>query len=135
MSYSLDDFVSINPDTPNVNTFFQKIGKSFLVFPWEEGGAILEKKGRGIEMKDLIELRREFHRYPESGWTEFRTTVRIIEELHSLGIPVRWGREIHDPERMLGLPEEGVLEACWQRALEATGRPDLLAPMRGGFSG
>ena len=86
-------------------------------------------------MKDLIQLRREFHRYPEPGWTEFRTTVRIIEELHSLGIPVRWGREIHDPERMLGLPEEGVLEACWQRALEETGRPDLLAPMRGGFTG
>jgi len=35
--------------------------------------------------QELIALRREFHRYPESGWTEFRTTVRIIEELEKLG--------------------------------------------------
>ena len=31
--------------------------------------------------QELIALRREFHRWPESGWTEFRTTARIIEEL------------------------------------------------------
>ena len=31
-------------------------------------------------MNDLVALRREFHTYPEAGWTEFRTTVRIIEE-------------------------------------------------------
>ena len=86
-------------------------------------------------MKDPIELRREFHRYPESGWTEFRTTVRILEELQALGIPVRWGRQIHDPARMLGLPEPQALEACWQRAAEETGREDLLTPMRGGFTG
>lgn len=86
-------------------------------------------------MKDPIALRREFHRYPEAGWTEFRTTVRIIEELQALGIPVRWGREIHDPARILGLPENEILERCWQRALEETGREDLLGPMRGGFTG
>ena len=86
-------------------------------------------------MKDPIELRREFHRHPEPGWTEFRTTVRIIEELQTLGIPVRWGREIHDPGRMLGLPAAERLEGCWQRALEETGREDLLSPMRGGFTG
>ena len=28
--------------------------------------------------QDLIDLRRDLHRYPESGWTEFRTTARII---------------------------------------------------------
>ena len=28
----------------------------------------------------LVKLRREFHRYPEPGWLEYRTTVRIIEE-------------------------------------------------------
>ena len=32
----------------------------------------------------LTALRREFHRYPEAGWTEFRTTDRIIEELEKL---------------------------------------------------
>ena len=34
--------------------------------------------------RELTALRREFHQYPESGWTEFRTTVRIVEELERL---------------------------------------------------
>ena len=45
--------------------------------------------------QDLIDLRRDLHRYPESGWTEFRTTARIITELEKLGLPVRWGRQPH----------------------------------------
>lgn len=83
----------------------------------------------------LIALRREFHRYPESGWTEFRTTARIVEELQHAGIPVRWGRELHVPEKMCGLPERAVLDACFARALAETDRPDLLGPMEGGFTG
>ena len=88
-----------------------------------------------VTEQELIALRREFHQYPESGWTEFRTTVRIIEELQKLGLPVRYGREIHAPEKMFGLPEKSVLEACWQRAAEETGRHDLLEAMRGGYTG
>lgn len=85
--------------------------------------------------QDLIALRREFHTYPESGWTEFRTTVRIIEELEKLGLPVRYGREIHAPEKMFGLPSAEMLESCWKRAAEETDRRDLLEVMRGGFTG
>lgn len=83
----------------------------------------------------LISLRREFHMYPEAGWTEFRTTARIIEELTSDGIPVRWGSELHSREHMLGLPSDDILEQAWQRALIHTGRDDLLTPMRGGYTG
>ena len=50
--------------------------------------------------QELIALRREFHRYPESGWTEFRTTARIIEELEKLGLPVWYGQQIHKKEEM-----------------------------------
>lgn len=86
-------------------------------------------------MKDLIALRREFHRYPESAWTEFGTTARIIEEMQSLGISVRWGKALHMPENMYGLPDADTLERCWQRALMEIPRFDLLSPMRGGFTG
>ena len=85
--------------------------------------------------RELTALRREFHTYPESGWTEFRTTVRIIEELEKLGLPVRYGREVHVPEKRAGLPAPEVLEACWQRAEEETDCRDLLAAMEGGFTG
>ena len=83
----------------------------------------------------LISLRREFHKYPEAGWTEFRTTARIIQELTAEGIPVRWGRELHDTSRMYGLPDEQTLEATFLRASEDTSLRDIIAPMRGGFTG
>lgn len=85
--------------------------------------------------QELIALRREFHQYPESGWTEFRTTARIIEELEKLGLSVRFGREIHVEEKRFGLPKPEILEACWQRAKTETHRHDLLDAMRGGYTG
>lgn len=85
--------------------------------------------------QQLISLRREFHMYPEAGWTEFRTTARIIEELLSDDIPVRWGNEIHSRKHMLGLPPDDILEEAWQLALEQTGLEDILTPMRGGYTG
>ena len=85
--------------------------------------------------EELIALRREFHRYPESAWTEFRTTVRIIEELEKLGLTVQYGPEIHVKEHMYGMPPAEELERCWQRAAEECGRPDLLETMRGGYTG
>ena len=33
----------------------------------------------------LIEQRRDFHKYAESGWTEFRTASLIARKLHDLG--------------------------------------------------
>ncbi|QXM06886.1 M20 family metallopeptidase [Crassaminicella indica] len=34
----------------------------------------------------VIDLRREFHKYPEPSWQEFRTSKRIKEELDKMGI-------------------------------------------------
>lgn len=85
--------------------------------------------------QELIALRREFHRYPESGWTEFRTTARIIEELEKLGLTVWYGEQIHKKEKMFGLPTPEVLERCARRAAEEGVRPELLKAMTGGFTG
>ena len=37
------------------------------------------------------ELRREFHRYPEVSWKEYRTSKRIVEELEKMGVPYQAG--------------------------------------------
>jgi hypothetical protein len=34
--------------------------------------------------RELIAFRRDFHKYAESAWTEYRTTARIISELEKL---------------------------------------------------
>ena len=85
--------------------------------------------------KELIEFRRDLHTYPESGWTEFRTTAKIITELEKLGLPVRFGREIHSPESMYGMPKPEALEECYERALAESDRPELIEKMKGGYTG
>ena len=85
--------------------------------------------------QELIALRREFHRYPETGWTELRTSVRIIEELEKLGVPVQYGHGIHVAEKRYAVPSDEVLEQHRLRALEETGRADLVNAMAGGFTG
>ena len=74
--------------------------------------------------EELVELRREFHRYPEPFWREFRTTARIVEELEALGLTVRYGEDIHVRElarignyamstayrKLKGYVEQGKLE-------------------------
>lgn len=48
----------------------------------------MESKRLAKQYKDyLISLRREFHKYPEPSWQEFRTSKRIQEELTKIGIP------------------------------------------------
>ena len=84
----------------------------------------------------LILLRREFHRYPEAGWTEFRTTARIIEELEKLGLSVQYGPSIHVKEKMYALPGDETLDACWQRAkTELPSHSERFEAMYGGYTG
>ena len=49
---------------------------------------MMNVKELGKKYKDyVIELRREFHMYPESSFEEFRTSKRVKEELDKMGIP------------------------------------------------
>lgn len=43
-------------------------------------------------MERMTALRREFHRYPETAWTEYRTTWRAAQELKKAGFQVFLGR-------------------------------------------
>ena len=74
--------------------------------------------------KKYIALRREFHRYPEPAWLEYRTTARIIQHLEELGLRPRWGRDIHQAEARMGLPGADTDAAWLARAVEETGRGD-----------
>lgn len=85
--------------------------------------------------KKYIALRREFHRYPEPAWLEYRTTARIIQHLEELGLRPRWGRDIHQAEARMGLPGADTDAAWLARAVEETGRGDLIQRMAGGFTG
>ena len=47
--------------------------------------------------RDLMEIRRDLHRYPEAAWTEFRTSSLVAERLERLGYrPVVEGTARHE---------------------------------------
>ncbi|MFG0216885.1 amidohydrolase [Brevibacillus porteri] len=85
-------------------------------------------------MLDLVSLRRDFHRHPEVGFTEFRTASKVVEILTSLGYEVIYGQEAIDGDSRRGLPSEAVLEAAYERALRDGANPTIVEKMRGGYT-
>lgn len=90
---------------------------------------------QSVFKQQLVNIRRDLHSYPESGWTEYRTTVKIVEHLKELGVKVAFGKKIHTPEHMYGMPPASYLKQCELRAIEESGREDLISEMSGGYTG
>lgn len=56
-----------------------------------------------LDLAQLVQWRREFHRFPEIGWSEFLTTARIADFLASLGcFEILMGNQIINPEFVRG---------------------------------
>lgn len=81
-----------------------------------------------------VEMRRDFHRYPELAWTEFRTASLVARRLNKLGLHVELGRDIVDADARLGVPETRELAACYQAAHEAGADPEFLPMLEGGYT-
>ena len=88
------------------------------------------------ELKDeIVERRRDLHRHPETGWTEFRTASMIIGELKKLGYDVKFGADVIDEKSMMGVPSEAELADYMQRAISEGADPELVKKMAGGKTG
>ncbi|MFB6113715.1 MAG: amidohydrolase [Halodesulfurarchaeum sp.] len=84
----------------------------------------------------LVTWRRTFHRYPEPSWCEFYTTVRIVEELESMGVEeVYVGPEAIDSSARLGVPDEETRSYWYEKAKSKTDRMDVLERLEGGNTG
>lgn len=87
------------------------------------------------EAAALTELRRDFHRHPETGFCEFRTASRAAGVLADLGWEVLAGPDAICAPARLGVPPEEELESAWQRAAAGGGDRRFLDAMRGGLTG
>ncbi|MDR2825291.1 MAG: amidohydrolase [Deltaproteobacteria bacterium] len=85
--------------------------------------------------QSIVECRRDLHKYPETGWTEFRTAAVAIKKLESFGYAIKMGAETNKAAEMQGVPDEDTLEACQQRAVAQGGDPGLISAMTGGLTG
>lgn len=86
---------------------------------------------------ELSALRRTFHRYPELGWMEMRTTSVIAARLKEYGCDeVLVGRDVCRADARMGVPEEAVLDAHYALAEKQEGTELAWLPCtKGGFTG
>lgn len=85
----------------------------------------------------VIDKRRDFHKYPEQGWHEFRTTAMIFWELSRFGYSVKWlddfipkdsvlGRDLSDDEE-LAEKQRALREGADREVLESFHLTGLIA--------
>jgi len=86
-------------------------------------------------LAELLNFRRDFHRYPESGWTEFRTTAVIAKRLTELGYDITMGEQATSKNQMMGVPDEQTLSTHQERALEQGADACYVSKMTGGHTG
>lgn len=96
--------------------------------------AKINESGKEIEGK-IIAYRRDFHKYPELGWTEYRTSSLIAKRLAELGSEVKVGTDILKAEDRMGLPSREVLDEAWERAIRQGGDIKFMEAMKNGFTG
>ncbi|WMJ83543.1 amidohydrolase [Oscillospiraceae bacterium LTW-04] len=84
----------------------------------------------------LTACRRDFHRYPETGWLEMRTSAIIAQRLTDLGYEVLTGKQVCREGARMGLPDETELREHAEKVLQQ-GAPAayLTDEMKQGYTG
>ncbi len=94
----------------------------------------LDDKLKSIAAK-IIEIRRNIHKYPESGWNEYRTTSYIATFLQELGYEINMGTKAIKPESRLAPPNPEQCAISRQRAIAQGADPVLVQQMGDGLTG
>ena len=84
-------------------------------------------------VEEMTRLRREIHRRPEEGWTEFETQWKVFRALEALGWTIRMGLDVIRPEAVMGRNAE-LVEKAMVRAAEH-GVPESFRKATGGYTG
>jgi aminobenzoyl-glutamate utilization protein A len=82
----------------------------------------------------LSELRRDLHEHAETGWTEFRTTALVAEELDERGFTLHLGPDAVNPESRMGVPPDDEVAAAVDRA-RSEGAPEAYLDRMDGITG
>ncbi len=80
----------------------------------------------------LINYRRDFHEFPEMGWTEYRTASVVANELERFGYEVIVGERAANSGSRMGVPHQEILLEHEKRAIENGADPEWVNKMAGG---
>lgn len=85
--------------------------------------------------EQLINWRRDFHRFPEQGFLEMRTASIVASILESLGYDLRLGKEVMKEDECMGKPDAATTKAhvAWAKENGAVER--FLPYFEEGFTG
>lgn len=83
----------------------------------------------------IREYRRDFHRYAEPGWGEYRTASLIAQRLEELGYAVKLGEEVIAGDARMGLPSEEVMQRQFERAMSQGAIKEYAERMALGYTG
>ncbi|WP_313232818.1 amidohydrolase [Tissierella praeacuta] len=85
---------------------------------------------------ELVKMwRRDFHRHPQSSWSEFYSTGKIAMELEALGYKIYQGEDVIDPEKRLFLPDREILDYNYNLAIENGIDERYIIKSKGGLTG
>lgn len=87
------------------------------------------------QKEEIVNRRRDFHKFAEAGWTEFRTASIVADTLHGLGFQVLTGEDVINKDAMMGVPSPQELERQISRALSQGANPEWVGKMHGGKTG
>ena len=84
-------------------------------------------------MNQFIEYRREFHKYPENGWREIRTSARVAEILTAMGYTCLMGPDVANVDSIIPLvrPSEAEIRACKECAVAQGANPEFVEKTQG----
>lgn len=80
--------------------------------------------------KWLVGLRRDFHKYAEPGWFEFRTASLVAKNLSDMGYEVMTGPDVVETSAIMGRRDEAVPEQI-ERALSQGADKKWIEELRG----
>lgn len=94
------------------------------------------------ELRRFICLRRQFHKYPETGFAEFITTCKICEILEELGFSLQYGISLYQTvypeiEHISDIVkiDNTVVSKSFESARQMLSNNPYLNSMEGGFTG
>ena len=87
--------------------------------------------------EECIRIRRDLHTYPEAGWTEFRTTAKVVDYLETEDMEAALGTDIINPESVMAYPEGEVLTGHRLRAMSQGADRSIIRRIeeKGGYTG
>ena len=84
-------------------------------------------------MNEFVQYRREFHKYPENGWSEIRTSARIAEILTGMGYRCLMGPDAVNIDSVgkFVRPDEKLQKENMERAVRQGANPEFVEKTKG----